>query len=128
MRFNGSGFSAFRSPKFNNNKMRLITLSKYCETIFEKVKKGELSKESGFDLIEKYKLFLCQKVILDMFFGENVIFKDFKISCQSDSRIVIFKGNKYVEFTPQQNGGWWNDSWSIVADLIKNDVDYIGSF
>ena len=108
--------------------MRLITLSKYCEPIFEKVKKGELSKEGAFDSIEKYQLFLSQKVTLDMFLGENVIFKGFKISYQSDSRIVIFKGNKYAEFSPQQNGGWWNNSWSIVADLIKNDVDSIGSF
>jgi hypothetical protein len=108
--------------------MRLITLSQYCKPIFEKVKKGELSKEDAFDLIEKYDLFLSKKVTLDMFVGENYIFKGFEISYQSDSLIVIFKGNKYAEFTPQQNGGWWNNSWSIVTDLIKNDVDYIGSF
>ena len=107
--------------------MRLITLSKYCEPIFEKVKKGELSKEEAFDSIERYQIFLNQKVTLDMFVGENAIFKGFKISYQSDSKTVIFKGNKYAEFTAQQNGGWWNDSWSIVADLIKNDVDCVGA-
>ena len=106
--------------------MRLITFTKYCESIFEKVKKGELHKESAFDLIEKYQLFLSQKVTLDMFVGENVIFKGFKIKANRwEGETYIFKGNKYVSFT---NKGNLNDSWSIVADLIKNDVDYVGSF
>lgn len=106
--------------------MRLITLSKYCETIFDKVKKGELSKESAFDSIEKYQLFLSQKVKLDMFVGENAIFKGFKVKANRwEGEAYIFKGNKFASFT---NNGLWNDSWSIVADLIKNDVDYVGSF
>jgi hypothetical protein len=106
--------------------MRLITLSKYFDSILEKVKKGELSKEVAFDLIEKYQLFLSQKVTLDMFIGENAIFKGFKVKANRwEGETYIFKGNKYVSFT---NNGNWNDSWSIVADLIKNDVDYTGSF
>jgi hypothetical protein len=110
--------------------MRIVSLIVFCNKVYKDEEDGLLTKEDSYVKIKKYVDFLSKKLSLDMFVGKSAIFKNFKISNECNltnncKRTTIFKGNKYVNFDERADGTYYNDSWCIVDDLIRNDVDVI---